>query len=181
MKLTSKVVLELLEAEALVREAYRDSRGIWTWGVGVTDASGHKVQRYRDNPQTIQHCLGIYLWLLETKYLPDVEKAFVGHELKEHEVAGALSFHYNTGAIGRADWVKSWKAGEKEQAWREFMNYSKPVEIIGRRKLERDLFFNAHWTSDGFITVYEVSKPSYTPKWSSAKQVDVRKDLEELL
>ena len=103
--ITLRVALELLSHEAIVREAYKDSVGVWTWGVGVTDASGHKVQRYIDSPQTIERCLEIYVWLLRTRYAPAVRKAFEGHNLSEHEFAAALSFHYNTGAIGRATWV----------------------------------------------------------------------------
>lgn len=179
--LTDRIVLEILEHEAIVPEAYKDSVGVWTWGVGVTNASGHAVMRYKDNPQTIQRCLEIYVWLLRTKYLPSVLAAFHGHPMAEHELGGALSFHYNTGAIGRANWVKLVKAGEREKARTAFMDWSKPKEIIGRRKCERDLFFDAKWTSDGRVTVYDVAKPSYSPRWSSARQVDVTDELNAVL
>ena len=61
------------------------------------------------------------------------------------------------------------------------MDWSKPKEIIGRRKCERDLFFDAKWTSDGRVTVYDVAKPSYSPRWSSARQVDVTDELNAVL
>jgi len=52
--LSKKVMLEVISHEGIVPEAYKDSKGIWTWGIGVTSASGHKVfPRYVDNPQTI--------------------------------------------------------------------------------------------------------------------------------
>lgn len=181
MELTRNIVLELLEHEAIVKEAYKDSEGIWTWGVGVTDRSGHKVGRYKDSPQTIRRCLEVYIWLLRDVYLPGVKRAFGNRQLSESELAGALSFHYNTGAIERASWVKSWLDGNPDQAYREFLNYCKPLAIIGRRKLERETFFKGLWHSDGYITVLEVNKPSYSPRWSSAKQVDVKKELDELL
>jgi GH24 family phage-related lysozyme (muramidase) len=97
--LTPRIACELLAHEGLVREAYRDSQGVWTWSVGITDASGHRVERYRDNPQTLERCLEVYVWLLQRRYLPPVLAAFGRHDPAEHELAAALSFHYNTGAI----------------------------------------------------------------------------------
>lgn len=173
-ELTERCVWEILEHEAIVQEAYKDSVGVWTWGVGVTDRSGHKVGRYKDNPQTIERCLEIYIWLLRTHYLPEVLKAFKTYELKEHELAAALSFHYNTGAILHSSWVRAVLADDRATAQKEFMEWCHPKEIISRRKSERDLFFNGHWTSDGVVIVYPVRKPSYSPDWRHAKMVNVK-------
>lgn len=177
--LNKNVLLEIISHEGIVLEAYKDSKGIWTWGIGVTNASGHTVARYKDNPQTIARVIEIYKWLLETKYLPDVLGAFKGHKLTENELAAALSFHYNTGAIKKASWVKSFLAGRKAIARQQFMNYRKPVEIIERRTKERDLFFDDVWSNDGTATVYtRVRKPSYTPDWGSAERIDISEELE---
>lgn len=179
---TERIMLEIVEHEAIVCEAYKDSEGVLTWGVGVTNASGHHVERYKDNPVSIQRCLEVYEWLIRTKYLPAVLRAFDGYPLSEAELGGALSFHWNTGGIGRADWVKSVKAGKRDGARREFMNWSSPREIIGRRKAERSLFFDGVWTGDGLVTVYKrVRKPSYAPDWGSAVQVDIRPALAEAM
>lgn len=180
-KLSIKVLREIASHEGAVREAYRDSKGIWTWGIGVTNASGHSVYpRYKDNPQEMSKVLGIYEWLLRTKYLPDVEAAFKGVDLTEEQLAAALSFHYNTGAIKRASWVKSFKAGNINTARSQFMNWKSPKEIIPRRQAERDLFFDGKWSGDGTVNIYEVvNKPSYSPKWSSLKKYKLtEKDFE---
>jgi len=158
-------------------EAYKDSKGVWTWGIGVTNASGHRVDRYKDFPTDLSHVIKIFKWLLETKYLPDVLKAF-DKPLTETQLGAALSFHYNTGAIAKAQWVKSFNEGNVEKARQEFMNWRSPPEIIPRREAERDLFFEGRWTNDGKATVYtRVRKPSYTPDWSSATQVDISKEI----
>ena len=176
--ITERIMLEILEHEGIVLEAYKDSVNVWTWGAGVTSKSGHSVMRYVDRPQTMRRVLEVYEWLLRTKYLPGVLEAFGSMQLTEAQLGAALSFHWNTGAIGEASWVKSVKAGRTDQAHTEFLNWSKPKEIIPRRKLERALFFDGTWSSDGLVTVYQrVRKPSYTPEWSSAKQVDIRDDL----
>ena len=180
--ITENIQLEILEHEGIVLEAYKDSVGVWTWGGGVTDASGHKVARYKDNPTTVLRCLEVYEWLLRTAYLPDVLKAFDGVQLTEAQLGGALSFHWNTGAILKADWVTKFKAGDRDGAYAAMLNWAKPKEIIPRRKLERALFFNGSWSSDGVVNVYtRVRKPSYAPDWASAQPTDVRAMLRDVV
>jgi hypothetical protein len=135
------------------------------------------VLRYKDNPQPISKVIAVYEWLLREKYAPDVIAAFKGKALTEAQFTAALSFHYNTGAIRSASWVKSWISGNREKARQEFMNYRKPTEIIPRRTKERDLFFDGKWSGSGKATVFQVRKPSYQPSWSSAKRVDVTADI----
>jgi lysozyme len=159
---------------------YFDSVGVATWGIGVTSASGHAVARYKDNPQTIEAVLRVYLWLLRTKYLPDVEKAFADHVLSEQELAAALSFHYNTGAILKSDWVRLFLAGNRAGA-REFLetHYLNGGDLVKRRKQEASLFFDGAWIGDGRVPVYPVKRPSYTPDWGHVQIVDIRADMEK--
>ena len=177
--LTPRIVTEILAHEGLVTEAYRDSQGIWTWSVGITDASGHRVGRYRDNPQPLARCLEVFIWLLESRYLPPVIAALGGHDPAEHELAGALSFHYNTGAIARAEWLRRFLAGERDEARRAFMAWCRPREIVSRRRRERDLFFDARWTGDGSCLTYQVAKPAYRPV--GGRRVEIRNALAELM
>ena len=180
--LTVPMVLEVASHEGLCLEAYRDSVGVWTWSIGVTNKSGHQVfPRYKDNPQSIERAIEVYIWLLETNYLPAVLKEFQGFNLTEAQLAAALSFHYNTGAIEKASWVDDWKAGKIDEAREGIMNWKRPPEIIERRMKERDLFFDGDWSYDGSVTLYQVSHSSYTPIWSSAKQVDIAPIVEKIL
>lgn len=171
-KIDYSVALEVASHEAIVRTAYKDTKNIWTWSIGLTNASGHNVERYIDKPQTLEYCLRIYVWALE-KYADDVRKAFT-KPLSQEQFAAALSFHYNTGAISRATWVKSFNAGKTEQAKKEIMNWKNPPEIIGRRTKERDLFFNGKWSNSGSILEYQVSK-NYQPV--SPKKINIEKEL----
>lgn len=171
--LTARAAIELIGHEAIVREAYKDSRGIWTWGIGVTDASGHMVERYIDQPQALEQCLTIFIWLLRTKYLPAVVQAFEDHVLTEAQLAAALSFHYNTGAILHASWVTLWRSGDVAGAEDAIMQWHSPASIIPRREKERDLFFDGTWSNDGKATVFPVLKPSYQPDFHHPTRVDV--------
>ena len=160
--LTPRIVGEILHHEGLVREAYRDSAGVWTWSVGITSASGHRVERYRDNPQSIARCLEVFVWLLTARYLPAVLAAFGAYVPQEHQLAAALSFHWNTGAIGRTAWLKRFLAGD-EGARDAFLDWRRPAEILPRRRAERALFFDGVWAGDGTVLIYDVAKPSYRP------------------
>lgn len=180
-KLTPRIVAAVAHEEGLVLEAYRDSVGVWTWGLGVTNSSGHQVYpRYKDAPTSIERALEVAIWLLQNRYLPAVQRAFDGLRLKEHEIAGALTFHWNTGAISRASWVKSFRVGDIDKARAQYMEYRKPPEIIERRKRDAALFFDAAWP-DLRVPVRAVSKPSYRPKWRDAKVIDVLPMLEQMM
>lgn len=161
--ITPRIAAELIHHEGIVREAYRDSVGVWTWSVGLTDACGHRVLRYRDHPQSLHRCLEVYVWVLRNRYLPAVIAAFGAVQPAEHELAAALSFHWNTGAIARAEWMAQIRAGERGKAKRAMLNWCRPAALAGRRKLEQALFFNGRWSGDGTALVYEVAKPAYRP------------------
>lgn len=173
-KIDYQVALEVASHEAIVRQAYKDTKGIWTWSIGLTNASGHNVERYIGKPQTLEHCLSVYVWALE-KYAAEVRKAFT-KPLTQAQFAAALSFHYNTGAIARATWVKSFNQGNVALAKQEIMNWKTPKEIIGRRTKERDLFFDGKWSNKGTILEYSVNS-KYQPV--SPKTVNIEKELKE--
>lgn len=171
-----EVALEIASHEAIIRQAYKDSVGVWTWSVGLTNASGHNIERYIGKPQTLEHCLAVYAWALE-KYAKEVLEAFDGHPLTKEQFTAALSFHWNTGAIKRATWVKLWKARSIAAARKSFMDWAKPASIIPRREKERDLFFDGKWSNDGTMVEYTRLTSKSTPDWSSAKRISVRKEL----
>lgn len=180
--LTTKVGLELVGHEAIVREWYLDSVGMGTWGVGVTNRSGHNVDRYKNNPQPIEKCLEIYVWLLRHRYAPDVLDAFRGYELTEAKFAAALSFHYNTGAIHTSSWVSMVKSGKAAGA-RAFLesHYLNDGTLTERRKKEGRLFFEGVWSQDGKATVYPVLKPSYHPDFHHPQRVDISTDMAQAI
>ena len=181
-QITPKIALEILGHEAIVREAYKDSVDVWTWGVGITEASGHQVYpRYLDRPQSLHKCLNVYLQILRDAYLPAVLDRFAGLDLKEHELGAALSFHYNTGGIGMATWVDDWIKGDIESARSSFMNWSKPLQIVPRRKKERDLFFDGIWSSEGTVCELLVDKTTYRPDPATKREVAVRAIVSQLL
>ena len=178
--ITARVAAELVGHEGLVRESYKDPVGVWTWGIGVTAASGHEIcPRYLDQPQSLAHCIEVFASLLRDRYQPEVDRVFDGR-LTETEFAAALSFHYNTGAIGEATWVKEWLAGDVAGARATIMNWCKPKAVITRREAERDLFFDGVWSNSGQVKAFPVLKPSYLPDYAHPEILEIGDALEGL-
>lgn len=172
----AEVALEVACHEALVRQTYKDSVGINTWCVGMTNATGHRVERYIGKPASLQHCMNLYVWALDN-YAAAVRKAFAGVKISKAQFAAALSFHWNTGGIGRATWVTHFRAGRMPEARAAFMSWNKPSEIIGRRGKERDLFFGGKWSNNGTMIEYTRVTARMTPDWGSARRINVSKEL----
>ena len=93
--------------EGDVLKAYRDPVGIWTIGVGLTAASGVVVPK-AGMTITREESDRLLKLALTRNYEPAVRQAMPN--AKPHEFDGGTSFHFNTGAIGRATWVKRWLA-----------------------------------------------------------------------
>ena len=183
--ITYRVALEIASHEAIVRQAYKDSVGVWTWSVGLTNATGHNVERYIGKPQTMEHCLRIYAWALD-RYAEPVRRAFAGTPLTEAQFAAALSFHWNTGSIGRASWVGLFKRGDMAGAERAFKSWNKAggkvvSGLTTRRAQEADLLFRGKWSNNGTITEYTRVTARSTPDWGSARRVNIEADLRAAL
>ncbi len=104
---TSAEGLKFLERhEGVVLKAYRDVVGVWTIGCGLTAKSG-VVKPRAGMAITREHASELLQLALTRNY----EKAVHGcmQRALQHEFDAALSFHFNTGAIGRASWVRSYQ------------------------------------------------------------------------
>lgn len=183
MNITPRIALEVASHEALVRRAYKDSVGVWTWSVGLTSATGHRVDRYINNPASLQRCLDVYVWALEN-YADHVREVFNDYALNEAQFAAALSFTWNLGggALRRAKWVKHFKAGRMAEAEAAFKSWRKAggkisQGLVNRRAEECDLLFRGKWSNDGTITEYTKLTSMSTVDWGSAKKTKVTAEL----
>lgn len=145
MELTPKMVQYLAHEEGMVLQAYLDSENVWTWALGVTNRSGHRVYpRYWNNPQSLEHCVDVSVWLIKNEYWPAVDKA-LPPGATEAQAAAALGFHWNSGRFPK--YAK---------------NFAKSVEIRNkgdldeRRAREQDLWFKGKWPPNLDCPVYPV-------------------------
>ena len=105
----------------------------WTIGWGATHMQGRKVKR--GDLITQDEADGLLAQHLAS-YAAEVEKALDGAPTSQEQFDALVSFHYNTGAIGRATLTKKHRAGDFKGTALEF---GKWVRAGGRvmRGLER--------------------------------------------
>jgi len=103
---TSERGLRSLELEeGVVLRAYLCPAGRWTIGPGLTAASGVIVP-HPGMVITLEQSRDLTAQALARNYEPAVHAAMPG--AAQHEFDAAVLFHWNTGAIRRASWVRSW-------------------------------------------------------------------------
>lgn len=167
MKVSNKGIIALALHEGVVPAPYYDSVGVLTYGVGHTSAAGepHPMNMGYDMPKDLdvayKKVFEVFKKDLE-KYSAEVNKA-IYRPMYQSEFDAAVSFHYNTGAIKRATWVKTFNAGNRALAAKQIMNWSKPKAIINRRKAEQRLFLEGIYP-EGNIPVWEVKACKLTGK-----------------
>lgn len=142
---------QLIAEEGEVLTAYRDVAGVWTIGVGLTAASG-VVKPKAGLRITRAESRALLAQALQRSYEPAVDKAMPA--AAPHEFDGGVSFHFNTGAIARASWVKSLKAGDRGAVRSGLLLWNKSggkvvAGLTARRGREADLILDGRYTVDG--------------------------------
>ena len=171
MKTSDKGIAAIMRHEGIVPGPYFDSVGVQTYGVGHTAAAGDPdpADMPAGMPEDLDKELRRVFDVFDDdllKYEMDVHNA-IKVPVTQHEFDAAVSFHYNTGAIGRATWVKSLNAGDRAKAAKEIMNWTKPEEIIPRRQAEQRLFRDCVYPSEP-IVVWQVNTSRHVI-WSPAR------------
>lgn len=115
-----RAFLERLEGTVL--KAYRDVTGVWTIGAGLTAASG-VVKPKAGMVITKDEADRLLARALARNYEPAVARMLPEADQKAFD--GAVSFHFNTGAITRASWVRAWNAGNWDGARVLFLKWVK--------------------------------------------------------
>jgi lysozyme len=161
MQMTDRGLLALARHEGLVPGPYRDSTGIWTFGIGHTAAAGlpDPAAMPRGMPKDLDATIRKAFHLFRTdlaRYEAGVRRAVIV-PLEPHEFDALVSFHYNTGGIARAALTRHLNAGDRVAAADAFLNWRKPASIIPRREAERDLFRLGRYP-DGTIPVWSVDR-----------------------
>lgn len=129
--------------EGEVLKAYRDPVGVWTIGVGLTAASGVIVPK-AGMVITSQESDRLLDLALTRNYLPAVTKALGAGAADQGAIDGATSFHFNTGAIAKASWVKAYRAGDNQGTRRGLGMWTKAKGkvlpgLVRRRADEADM------------------------------------------
>lgn len=161
MKTSDAGIYAIALHEGIVPAPYFDSVGVLTYGIGHTLGAGYPdpSKMLRGMPSSLDAALRDVFDLFRrdvAKYEAAVNRA-VKVPITQAQFDALVSFHYNTGAIGKASLVKRLNAGDVAGAAAGFMAWSKPAEIIPRREAEQAMFANGTYPT-GQVTVWQVSK-----------------------
>lgn len=159
MKTSNKGIMSLIIHEGVVPGPYLDSVGVVTYGIGHTHFAGAPDPRTlprgmpKDLNKELRNVFDVFKKDLE-KYEREVLRA-VKVPLEQHEFDALVSFHYNTGAIAKAALTRHLNKGDRAAAASAFMGWSKPSEIIPRRKAEQALFSRGEYAK-GKANIWQV-------------------------
>lgn len=113
--------------EGVVLRAYRDAAGVLTIGAGLTAASGVVIPK-PGMTITKDEASRLLSAALQRNYEPTVRRMLSRYgepDYAQAEFDGAVSFHFNTGAIARASWVEAWHQDDREGVRRGLLKWVK--------------------------------------------------------
>lgn len=159
---SSRGVLEIAELEGIVPAPYKDSKGIWTFGIGHTAYAGDPdpAEMPKGMPADIMPALQLALTIL-ARDISRVEARIRTHvkvPLQPHQVDALASVDLNTGFIyyknkvGKlvnAVAIDKLNAGDYQGCADAFLNWLKPPELKKRRESERNLFLTGDYDRNG--------------------------------
>jgi lysozyme len=176
MKLSKQGAMELTGHEAIVQTRYRDTKNIWTIGVGHTKAAGDPDPAAYTEVMPLKEVFKLFHKDMQN-YADDVNAA-LKVPVSQTEFDALVSFHFNTGGINKASLVKSINAGDKKTAAKQFLNWKKPPEVMGRRKKEQKLFAEGTYSNGGKAKLVPADANGKV-MWSKGKTIDLAKELDK--
>lgn len=142
--------------------AYRDSRGIWTIGVGHTAAAGlpHPCAGMELTHQQV-----LDLFKLDLRQYVDEVNRVLKAKCDQNQFDAMVSLCFNIGVNGFAgsSVVRDLSRGDAKDAADAFLLWDHPEELLGRRKAERAQFL----TPDA-PTLVRLSGSTITPVQTSS-------------
>lgn len=139
MVLSDEGMAVLAEREGIRLKSYRDSRGIWTIGLGHTSAAGDPVVR-AGMEITTEEAWDIFR--RDAQHFRQALDGAVKVPLEQHQHDALCSFIYNVGpgAFRRSTLLKRLNAGNYAGAAEAILMWNKPDEIRSRRQGEYEQF-----------------------------------------
>ena len=134
MKTSEQGLALLIEREGKRNDAYRDSVGVWTIGVGHTGPEVHAGLHWTD--EQVEEALA-----KDVQRFEDAVEFCVTADIPQHAKDALVSFSFNVGeqALKTSTLVRRINAGDPE-ASNEFDRWHRPPEITARRNGEREQF-----------------------------------------
>lgn len=130
--------------EGLFLTAYLCPAKVWTIGYGHTGIKHNDGTVKRGQKITKTEAEKLLAFDLQTKYAPDVRR-MVKVPVNQSQFDALVSFHFNTGALGRSTLLRMLNAGDVKGAAAQFARWTRGggrvlPGLVRRRKAERHLF-----------------------------------------
>lgn len=162
MKTSAAGRAAIAQREGNKLKAYRDTKGIWTIGVGHTAAAGDPKPKAGMTITAAQsdQILARDLASVEAAVNSAVE---VPLTQSQFDALVSLAFNIGSGAFKKSTLVKRLNAGDVAGAGAAFMMWNKPKEIIGRRKTEQRQFLSGSKVSAAKQPAKVATLPAVAP------------------
>lgn len=141
MKLSGPGAEVLCLREGVRLKAYKDTKGIWTIGVGDTDMNNDGILDVKpDSHITREQALANFA--KDVTWAEDAVNQYVKVPLTVNQFDALVSFVFNVGVpqFKRSTLVKKLNAGDYEGASTQFDRWVIPIEITSRRMSEKAQF-----------------------------------------
>lgn len=135
MKLSEKGKMILIDREGRRKKAYKDSKGIWTIGVGHTGP--HVCEGLAWTDQQIEDAFAD-----DVEWAEDAVNGYVNVPLEQHQFDALVSWVFNIGETGfrRSTGLKLLNEKLYDLVPAAIEMWNKPPEIISRRRAEAEQF-----------------------------------------
>jgi len=143
MKTSTEGLDKLIAREGERLKAYKDTKGIWTIGVGDIDLNNDGIRDVKEG-MTITHAQSMANLGMDIKWAEDAVNKGVKVPLTQNQFDALVSFVFNIGASAFASstLLKVLNLGNYDEAAKQFDRWHIPPEIIGRRDGEKDQFLS---------------------------------------
>lgn len=176
MKISAQGLIDMAYEEGVCLEPYKDAVGVWTIGIGHTDAADGGNLR-ATGKITLQRAFDMYRQDM-VKYNRSVEKVYPS--ANQQQTDALISFCYNLGEGN----LRTLVAGRSPQQIADGMLAYNKGRVNGvltvlsglakRRASERDIFLHGKYQHlDGMVPLFPVSDSGY-PVYSQRKMIDAR-------
>lgn len=127
----------IMQREGVRNRAYRDSRGLWTIGVGHYSPPPNFTRWSVWTNAQVDAALASDLAQFERAVSRDVK---VPLSQNEFDACVSLAFNIGVGGFTGSAVVHFLNAGNKQAAANAFLNWERPAALAGRRQAERKQF-----------------------------------------
>ena len=143
MKLSEKGIDFLVSKEGFRNKAYKDTKGLWTVGVG------HLIQKDEQELLTAvlsdQHVKDLFA--KDVERFETTVNHVIHNDITQWQFDALVSFCFNIGQSGftNSTTAKKVNAGKFAEVKDAMLMWNRPKEIIGRRAAEARLFETGHY------------------------------------